>query len=111
MDSLGFRSISLILTKLSNLFADLLFKLWQLTCINYLYQMRSWDRTVETVSILAQAFFDNDPYYPRPRPLEPLYEDFKAAYKEQVPADYQHLADAFLRAIEITQAKRDNRRS
>ncbi|KAK7692602.1 hypothetical protein QCA50_004234 [Cerrena zonata] len=71
-------------------------------------QMRRWDLTVVSIPTLVQAFFTNDPYYPRPRSQDPLYEQFKSGYMQEFPTDHQHLADAFLEAIETTQAERDS---
>lgn len=69
--------------------------------------MKPWDRRTESVPSLAQAFFCNDPYYPRPRPQEPLHKEFKEAYKQPFDTNYQYLADTFLHEIEAVQADRE----
>jgi hypothetical protein len=42
--------------------------------------MRPWDRSYEKVSVLVDAFFQNDPYYPRPRDGGPIYRKFREGY-------------------------------
>ncbi|KAI9065022.1 hypothetical protein FKP32DRAFT_1590975 [Trametes sanguinea] len=39
-------------------------------------QTRSFDKSHADVTALVEAFFINDPYYPRPIPGDPLYETF-----------------------------------
>ncbi|KAL4250540.1 hypothetical protein ABKN59_002310 [Abortiporus biennis] len=69
-------------------------------------QVRKWSKTVEGVDELVSAFFTNDPYYPRPRPNEPLYEAFKSAYMGEYRSDMR--GEAFITAIEAEQANRDD---
>ena len=76
-------------------------------------QVRTWDKRPESVDQLVSAFFANDPYYPRPRTSDALYNQFKTAYliscgNEGADED---LAIAFFDAIESTQAQRDTRRT
>jgi hypothetical protein len=73
--------------------------------------MRPWSRKKDEIHQLVEAFFSNDPYYPRPRPADPLYQKFLLAYLEAHPKESQEtaeLAEAFLRVIESEQAKRDS---
>ena len=74
-------------------------------------KMRPWSRKKNEVHELVEAFFTNDPYYPRPRPEDPLYRKFCLGYLEADPKESMEateLAEAFLRAIEAEQAKRDS---
>jgi len=60
--------------------------------------------------ILVDSFFSNDPYYPRPRSDNPLYQKFCLGYvaaHPQVSKDSAELSETFLCAIEAEQAKRD----
>ena len=68
--------------------------------------MREWNRTMEQIPNLVQAFFCNDPYYPRPIPVNPLYTEFKSEYLDGYPADLIELALSFLTAIEAEQPRR-----
>jgi hypothetical protein len=61
---------------------------------------------MEQIPILVQAFFSNDPYYPRPIPVNPLYTEFKSGYLNGFPADLIELALSFLTGIEAEQARR-----
>ena len=75
------------------------------------FEMRVWSRKIEDIDQLVEAFFQNDPYYPRPRLSDPLYMDFRLGYIEAYPQDSkeaEELAVAFLGAIEREQAKRDS---
>ncbi|KDR65770.1 hypothetical protein GALMADRAFT_162381 [Galerina marginata CBS 339.88] len=74
-------------------------------------QMRRWSKTVVDVHLLVEAFFVNDPYYPRPRPEDQLYQNFCVGYMAQYPQDSTsdaqiRLAEVFLREIEAEQARR-----
>jgi len=74
-------------------------------------QMRPWSRKKNDIYQLVEAFFSNDPYYPRPRPEDPLYQKFCLGYKElhlKKSKEAAELAEVFLRAIEAEQAKRDS---
>ncbi|KAF8325491.1 hypothetical protein F5887DRAFT_1019271 [Amanita rubescens] len=67
-------------------------------------QMRAWSRKKEDVHQLVESFFTNDPYYPRPRPEDPLYQKFCAwLYGRAI-----QLAQDFLRTIEAEQGRRDS---
>lgn len=64
---------------------------------------------------LAKPFFDNDPYFPRPRPGEDLYECFRQGYLAGATMDAGTMADKartraemFLRVIEEMQKDKDN---
>ncbi|KZT00360.1 uncharacterized protein LAESUDRAFT_718217 [Laetiporus sulphureus 93-53] len=72
-------------------------------------QMRTWKKTVEELGTLVSSFFANDPYYPRPRPSDPLYMAFKNGYSSAYSSQAGcHAIDtAFLHDIEIEQARRD----
>jgi len=54
----------------------------------------------------VDAFFMNDPYYPRPDLIDPLYVGFKTGYLSAYPRDAVDLGKAFLRAIEAEQLRR-----
>ncbi|KAF8813473.1 hypothetical protein BYT27DRAFT_7230986, partial [Phlegmacium glaucopus] len=74
-------------------------------------QMRIWSREKDKIHQLIEAFFTNDPYYPRPRPNDQLYQMFCIGYIEAHPKDVKgavELAEAFLHGIEAEQAKRDS---
>jgi hypothetical protein len=73
--------------------------------------MRVWSREKDHIHQLIEAFFTNDPYYPRPRPNDQLYQMFCTGYMEAYPKEVKEaveLAAAFLRGIEVEQAKRDS---
>lgn len=75
----------------------------------------------ECAEICADAFFLNDPYFPRPRKGEVLYEAFREGYWVQVGRDaesgYGHghgrrwveLKNAFFGVLEARQAEKDAR--
>ena len=44
---------------------------------NYVSQVRTWNRVKDEIPNLVDAFFVNDPYYPRARLTDPLYRDFR----------------------------------
>ena len=73
--------------------------------------MRPWSRKREQVNQLVQSFFINDPYYPRPRPQDPLYHKFCLGYTDACPKGSEEaveIAATFFRAIEVEQARRDS---
>ncbi|KIY52170.1 hypothetical protein FISHEDRAFT_35658 [Fistulina hepatica ATCC 64428] len=73
-------------------------------------QVREWNKTEDDIATLVSAFFSNDPYYPRPRPNDSLYQSFKKGYQEafvQISSSGMPFADLFLQAIEQEQARRD----
>ncbi|KAA8913029.1 hypothetical protein FN846DRAFT_931516 [Sphaerosporella brunnea] len=65
-------------------------------------QMRPWGRSYEDVSVLVDAFFQNDPYYPRPRDGGSMYRGFREGYLLAYPPteNSRVIAEAFLTAIE-----------
>ena len=72
--------------------------------------MRPWSKKKE-VNQLVESFFINDPYYPRPRPQDPLYQKFCLGYTDVYPKESEEavaLAMTFLRGIEVEQALRDS---
>ncbi|THH28733.1 hypothetical protein EUX98_g5459 [Antrodiella citrinella] len=71
-------------------------------------QIRAWSKGPD-VSTLVSAFFENDPYYPRPVPNNQLYVSFKAGYLEACDPSDMTLAATFLQAIENEQATRSLR--
>ena len=74
-------------------------------------KMRPWSRKKNEVHQLVEAFFSNDPYYPRPRPADPLYQKFCLGYQEAHPKGSEEaaeIAEVFLRALETEQSKRDS---
>jgi hypothetical protein len=66
-----------------------------------------WDKAEEGISGLVQAFFSNDPYYPRPRQTDNLYIAFKEAYLQEYPEESIGLGRQFITLIEEEQARRD----
>lgn len=75
--------------------------------------MCSWSKTQEDVNQLVDSFFVNDPYYPRPRPQDSLYQAFCTGYMRAHVNNSDEackLGEAFLRSIEAEQAKRDSAR-
>ncbi|KIM47499.1 hypothetical protein M413DRAFT_6825 [Hebeloma cylindrosporum] len=74
-------------------------------------QLRPWSREKNEIHLLVEAFFINDPYYPRPRPEDARYQKFCLDYLEAYPKESKEateLAQSFLHAIETEQAKRDS---
>ncbi|OJT08508.1 hypothetical protein TRAPUB_582 [Trametes pubescens] len=67
-------------------------------------QMRAFDKDHGDVALLVDAFFSNDPYYPRPTPGDPLYDVFKRSYVDSYPLEHLVRAECFLGAIEDRQA-------
>ena len=58
--------------------------------------------------LLANAFFLNDLYFPRPRPRAKLYEQFKAGWYRMLSwGHHVDVADLFFDMIEAIQARRD----
>ena len=83
-----------------------LFLLWDR---NYFSQMRTWKRNPNEIQQLVEAFYSNDPYYPRPNPDDPLYKEFSNGYLSAHPKESRDATDvgeAFLRAIENEQRRR-----
>ncbi|TFK61448.1 hypothetical protein BDN72DRAFT_849677 [Pluteus cervinus] len=72
-------------------------------------QMRKWGMTGETVQVLVDAHYLNDPYYPRARASDPLYQVFKHAYLSacSLVDAAREAADTFFDLIEREQARRD----
>lgn len=73
-------------------------------------QMRRFDREgwQSNVQGLIDAFFSNDPYYPRPVTRDHLYQAFRTAYLAACPQEYENGAEAFLDGIEAEQLKRSS---
>lgn len=73
--------------------------------------MRKWGKAIEGIPTLVHAFFQSDPYYPRPRKQDPIYSAFKEGYRSYYPGtnDCLMIADTFLAAIEGEQSMRDQR--
>jgi hypothetical protein len=72
--------------------------------------MRNWGKVSAGIPSLVSSFMDNDPYFPRARPPDPLYQIFRTAYLGAYPEAKEHRAIglAFLSALESEQASRDN---
>jgi hypothetical protein len=71
--------------------------------------MRTWKRNPNEIQQLVDAFYTNDPYYPRPNPNDPLYKEFSNGYLSAYPKDWRDAIDvgeAFLHAIENEQSRR-----
>jgi hypothetical protein len=73
-------------------------------------KMRKWSKARADIQKLVDAFYSNDPYYPRARPDECLYSQFRLGYLAAYPEEAIEIAYAFLQAIEAEQAIRDSRR-
>lgn len=76
--------------------------------------MRAWKRNKDEIQQIVDSFFINDPYYPRPRANNRLYQQFRIGYKAAHPSesnDAVEIAEEFLHAIEAEQAKRDSRKT
>ena len=69
--------------------------------------MRAFNKAHGDVAELADAFFTNDPYYPRPVPSDALYRAFKEGYMNSCPVDYRTRAALFLQAIEARWSERN----
>ncbi|KAF8513438.1 hypothetical protein BU17DRAFT_28489, partial [Hysterangium stoloniferum] len=72
-------------------------------------QLHSWLREKEDIKQLVDAFFINDPYYPRPRAIDPIYRHFRTGYINAYPQQSKEavdIAEAFLLALEAEQAQR-----
>ena len=72
--------------------------------------MRPWTREKIEINLLVDSFFQNDPYYPRPRTTDPLYR-FCKGYTSAYSEDGQELASAILQAFQQEQAQRDLRQA
>ncbi|RXW19474.1 hypothetical protein EST38_g6380 [Candolleomyces aberdarensis] len=70
-------------------------------------QVSTWTKGPD-VTPLVKAFFDNDPYYPRPNPEDDLYTSFKSAYYRSCPDSDVGLANAFIEAIETEHGRSRN---
>lgn len=57
--------------------------------------------------VLARSFFDNDPYYPRPRPADALYQCFRIGYLEGTD-EHGEYGKMFLDVIEDWQKRKDD---
>lgn len=73
--------------------------------------MRPWTREKAEINLVVDSFFQNDPYYPRPRTTDPLYQQFCKGYTSAYSEDGQALASAVLQAFRQEQAQRDLRQS
>jgi Zinc finger protein len=74
-------------------------------------EMRAWSRKKEDLHQLVESLFINDPYYPRPRPEDPLYQKFCVGYTDAYPKnsdDAVQLAQDFLCTIEAEHCRRDS---
>lgn len=73
--------------------------------------MREWGKALEGVSVLIDALFQNDPYYPKPRVGDSAYNAFKEGYLSAYPQTEGcfNIASSFLTCIEGVQAERDGR--
>ena len=73
--------------------------------------MRMWKRNPNEIQQLVDAFYVNDPYYPRPNSNDPLYKEFSNGYLSIHPEESKDaidVAQAFLRAIENEQCRRNS---
>lgn len=75
--------------------------------------MRPWTADPANLKPAVDAFFTNDPYFPRPRLDDALYLAFRDGYLDEIkPSNKQAWAagGAFLAALEAEQQRRDSRR-
>lgn len=70
-------------------------------------KMRPWSREKADIDLLVASFFQNDPYYPRPRASDTLWETFREGYAGAYPEVQRVLAYAVLQALEEHQARCD----
>jgi len=72
--------------------------------------MRTWSKTTFNIEVLVEAHYNNNPYFPRARPSDPLYISFKKGYMSAHAdhPDSEAVAQAFLDAIEVEQAEWDD---
>ena len=61
--------------------------------------MRSFSEVPPDIPALVNAFFSNDPYYPRPFASDPLYMAFKRGYMLAYGDNCDH-GLSFLKAVE-----------
>ena len=72
----------------------------------YVSQMCTWklERNADEIQQLVDAFYSNDPYYPRrPNPNDPLYKEFSNGYLSahpKEPRDTIDVGEDFLHVIE-----------
>lgn len=69
-----------------------------------------FDTTSSPVDELVSAFFDIDPYYPRARPTEPLYDTFVIGYLSQLVGFEGNRGAEFLDALELARAAKDEKK-
>ncbi|KAI1795427.1 hypothetical protein LXA43DRAFT_1058561 [Ganoderma leucocontextum] len=67
--------------------------------------MSAYDRVAGDVSELVDAFFANDPYYPRPVSGDALYDTFKRGYIGACPSESRERAALFLQAKQAHHAE------
>lgn len=71
-------------------------------------QMRPLNKEpAHDVPLLVESFFLNDPYFPRPRADDCLFESFRAGYFEMLDPGLATLSPAFFEEIAGEQARRD----
>jgi len=73
-------------------------------------QMRPWSRDITGINLLVESFFNNDPYFPRPRISDPLWPSFCEGYMAAYPGDKEGLALAVIQALQDEQGRRDTQR-
>ena len=69
-------------------------------------KVRIWRKCVDDIDTLVDAFFINDPYYPRPgmAVYDPFCEGYRSVFlKDRAGMD---VGEAFLRAVELRHAAR-----
>ena len=57
--------------------------------------MRTWKRNPNEIQQLVEAFYTNDPYYPRPNPDDLLYKEFSNDYLSAHPEESEDVGEAF----------------
>ena len=71
---------------------------------------RQWSKARADIQELVDAFYTNDPYYPRARSDERQYNHFRLGYLAVYPEEAIEIGNAFLQANKAEQAIRDSRR-
>ncbi|GJJ08776.1 hypothetical protein Clacol_002995 [Clathrus columnatus] len=73
-------------------------------------QVKDFNFTEEQISLLVDAFFANEAYFPRARTADDLYNVFADAYIDEcqkIGEDARKLGKQFIVALEAEQARRD----
>jgi hypothetical protein len=69
-------------------------------------QIRAFDKDSGDVSELVEAFFSNDPYYPRPVTNDTLYNIFRQSYMTSCPRERRARGALFFEVIDARHAEK-----